>query len=610
MSIEDRISSQTPFESRFYSKGVAGVLERDMGLGREHVCVLLLPGNHVITPESLAILNQADIIGGEFTKDGIVNYLLVEPPLLPSSQQVVETVKRFRNPGYGANPDENLYHHNAVRKLVKEGKTFVTADGSTEQLDIDYDPIPLQLDTVLGIWGISSYVGSGILASSVAVKAHMDRRRFMTLALGAGGAAALYTGTKRMFDWYDWLDNPRGIPLGRDKRGEWRHQRQIIFERVKEKLGLEQNIFETYSSSLVDVRNASGALNSLHSLATSVSNSRSKPLVMALLYGNGHGEIEKLIEGGVYNIELAVDRFATNLLTESLDCLIGIHDEEYFKITGQEQLSLEQEYWVDGLVISHLQGYAQLFPNPYKVGGPQWVEDDLAANSIPRTARTVLIDRAQALIAEYSDNDSPVSRRRIQILSGLVYRIMQDVWTERTVVALAEAQFTGLYPRSKNVGRFESYDQVNEGILLLGNQSSPAELKAREDNNYIYANYAGSTISFGMMRFNGAYYPVLREYWYNRTKDIIIASDTALLQRNQFVELPRREYSRIDAPEFDEDELLVHIKLEKDGRYRLFMVDPFRNQYVPGDNDVYFKGGVCRESDPLKVGVVSLELVG
>lgn len=608
---EEFSHTQNPYESPFYSSKVAAVLERDLGLGKKQACLLLLPGNHVITPESLAVLTQADMVGGEFDKDDLVYFLSQDPPLLPTVVQDGERKRRFRFPGVGGNPDELLYHHRAVRKLVRDGITLFTSDGPTSQVYVDYDEAPLHLRTMLGMWQLGSLVGSGVLASGVALKAHMDRRRFLSLALGAAGGVALYTGTKGILDWYNSLDDPRKIPLGRNEVVERVYQQQEVFERVKEKLGLEQNIFETYTGSLVGVRNASIALNSLHSLATSVGKSRLAPLVMALLYGNGHGEIENLLEGGVDDIELAVDKFATSLLTESLDLLITIYDEEYSVDLGGKPSSFEQEDRVNYSIATHLNSYSNLFPDPNKIGGPQWLEDNLAASRIPPTARTVLLDRAREHIAELRTIDTPESIRKARILSKLVRLIVSDVLSERRVLALTELQFSGSYPMEKKVGKIEDYAEVEAKILLGDAQFSEAEQKAREDTSFIYVNYDGSTIPSGVIKYHGAYNPVYRGYGYDEVQDKVVAADMALLQRNQYVALPRREYRRTNSiPRLAEGDLLVRIRLAKNGQSSIYLVDPLRDQQISRPNDIYFEGGVARETDPLKVGAVELELVG
>ncbi len=608
MGTEQNSISRGLFESPFYSKTVAGVLERDLGLGMNKVCLLLLPGNHVPTTESWNFLRHAHMIGGEVTKDMLIYSLITEPPVLPSPAEVVERIKRFRNPGLGASPDEKLYRHKVVRELVKEGKTFVTSDGSTEQIARDYDPVPLQLLTVLGLWGEASLYGSGVLASGISMKAMIDRRQFMALGTGLVGMLSLMGGTMGATYWYNSLDDPRNIRLGRNSQGEKMNHYQRIFERIKERLGLESNIFETYSGSLVEVRNASKGLDNLQSLATSVSRDRPEPLVMALLYGNSHGEIEDLLAGGVSQVIGKVEGFAASLLTDSLEKLINIHDKEFRKAVNLKEISPSLIALIDQNIIEHLAGYAKLFPEPHKVGGPQWPEDNLAASMIPPSARTVLFDEARELIAQHIRDGTGASLRRAGILSGFVSRLVQDAWTERAALAMAEAQFTHGYPFKKEIAQFDSYDALGENSFLLHHQYSAVDIKKRAEYSYIYSNYNGPTIKYALLKFHGSYCPVLRVYSYDRERDTVIASDTASLRRNQVVKLPQREYARADSLDFAPDDLLVRIKEAQNGKLKIFLVDPWRNQYTPSDSEVYYEGGASSQTDPLRVGLVSVEL--
>lgn len=466
----DHTSKEPISKHKATNEHTANILQRELGISPAQARLDLIIGNDLLTsPDQEMLLEDTNILVGELNFAQLRNLQTAHTPpdqkLLGKITEEFKSAANFtKDPSLNLNVPQHQYHWNTIRDLIKKGVSVVATDADLDSLfGKNFQDVPLGFHSAVAMTTIILLTAGSMTASLYVDRKNnkLTRRSFLkAMGIGAGtvAASALSASVGGRI-----LRDSVTNSVGRNTLAEAAVNREIKYEKLKDKVQGKKEPFATYTQRKVKLRNDIMLLNSINTLASAVSTDQEGPLKIALFCGVGHGEIEDILTQGIDSLVARVTGYTENLCNQTLDYLISTLDQD----TVPQNNSEDKTYQA-------LKGLASMFSEPVWFGNQEYAEN-LASNKIPPTAGSILINSLSNTLSnlkEMGDPSDPRTARKISLLSKLLIATSKSV-RARTLEA--------------NTGT----------AIILGNPDSESELRVPNSTispnityeyNYLTAN--------------------------------------------------------------------------------------------------------------------------
>jgi hypothetical protein len=478
----------------------------------------MVAGNHVLTPEHVARIekDKIDVITGEFKSEMLYYYAfqsLGQPDGSENSLSLKDILYRLEHLGEGASPSEMRYHRETIKSLLRQGKTFVSADAMDPYQSSFDSKKPVSLYSIAEGGLIAGLIGPEVLYVSRKLvekrnkstnreqKDSKDGVTRRTILKWGALEYGIYLARKHI----DFITKGADIPLLDATSSIDPFGLQIGYEELREKLGIDKHAFEVYSEELIGLRNKVMALNTWHTIALSARPDKKTAIMM--MFGDAHIKTYDDFLKGPEALEKEIEGYARKICTDSIDFLINeanrVKKEAPGLIDNEERL------------VWDLWGYSEMFVDPYFYGRNQPL-DESKVTRMPKTARAVFIKTLSEVISENERAGTKESQRKARILKGVKGKIINQMTHE-----LDESEGANIQLRGKTDYSDVDIDERKRAeIQATFSNSYSDDIKeaekevsqTRKEKDVFDQGLYYKGLPLGIAFYQGRYHPVVRNF--------------------------------------------------------------------------------------------------